>query len=237
MTESTIFGKLRAEISKHDKPANRLNYQRFFKEKLKDPYGLKTPILRKISNDCYKEIKDLPKNEVLKICNKLLAGGERYSRFFAFDWAVKVKSEYEKKDIKRFESWLNKYVDGWSSCDHLCGGPLGYLFLSYPGLSVRTINWAKSTSRWLKRAAAVSLILPVRKGILLDRVFEIADMLLTDRDDLVQKGYGWMLKEANDYFPKEVFAYIIKNKQVMPRTALRYAIEKLPEAKRRQAMS
>lgn len=237
MIKPNIYDKLRAEINRHDKPANRLNYQRFFKEKLKDPYGLKTSIIRKISNDCYKEIKGLPKNEILNICDQLLAGGEKYSGFFAFDWSGKVKSEYEEKDIQQFESWLNKYVDGWSSCDHLSGGPLGNIFMSYPELSARTIKWAKSPSRWLKRASAVSLILPVRNGLLLDRVFEIADILLIDADDLVQKGYGWMLKEANDRFPEEVFSYVMKNKQVMPRTALRYAIEKMPEAKRRQAMS
>ena len=67
-------------------------------------------------------------------------------------------------------------------------------------------------------------------------VFKTADLLLTDDDDMVQKGYGWMLKEAANRFPNEVFNYVMKNRRDMPRTALRYAIEKYPAAKRKEAM-
>jgi 3-methyladenine DNA glycosylase AlkD len=72
--------------------------------------------------------------------------------------------------------------------------------------------------------------------MLLDEIFDTADRLLMDDDDLVRKGYGWMLKEASNRFPDRVFAYVIMNKGVMPRTALRYAIEKLPHHRRREAM-
>ena len=61
-------------------------------------------------------------------------------------------------------------------------------------------------------------------------------MLLRDEDDLVQKGYGWLLKEESRTHQKEVFDYVVKNKQVMPRTALRYAIELLPKELKSEAM-
>ena len=57
-----------------------------------------------------------------------------------------------------------------------------------------------------------------------------------DTDDLVQKGYGWMLKEASKKHQTQVFNYIMKNKAKMPRTALRYAIEKMPVELKKQAM-
>jgi 3-methyladenine DNA glycosylase AlkD len=88
----------------------------------------------------------------------------------------------------------------------------------------------------LRRAAAVSLILPARKGKFLPQIFEIADRLLKDRDDLVQKGYGWMLKEASKSHRDEVFRYVMEHRKEMPRTSLRYAIEKMPEELRRRAM-
>jgi len=71
---------------------------------------------------------------------------------------------------------------------------------------------------------------------LLNEVFAMADLFLADEDDMVQKGYGWMLKEASNKFPNEVFEYVMNNKKEMPRTALRYAIEKLPVDKRKKAM-
>jgi 3-methyladenine DNA glycosylase AlkD len=64
----------------------------------------------------------------------------------------------------------------------------------------------------------------------------MADLLLMDKDDMVQKGNGWMLKVATRHIPDEIFAYIMKNKNDMPRTSLRYAIEKLPPEKKKEAM-
>jgi 3-methyladenine DNA glycosylase AlkD len=93
-------------------------------------------------------------------------------------------------------------------------------------------KWAKSENRWVKRASSVTLIIPARKGLFLNDIFEIANTLLTDTDDMVQKGYGWMLKAASQAYEKEVFDFIMNNKKAMPRTALRYAIEKMsPELK------
>jgi len=60
--------------------------------------------------------------------------------------------------------------------------------------------------------------------------------LLLDGDDLVQKGYGWLLKEESRLHTKEVFDYVVKNRRVMPRTALRYAIELMPKTLKAEAM-
>lgn len=80
------------------------------------------------------------------------------------------------------------------------------------------------------------MIEPVRHGRLLEDVFETAEALLKDGEDLVQKGYGWMLKVTGDYFFDDARKFVIKHKHEMPRTALRYAIEKWPPAQRREAM-
>ena len=231
-----IVDKLRQEIALYDKPENRINYQQFFKEKLERPFGLKTPILRKISSRLFRNVKSQPKKQILDLCDELLILQERYFRFFAFEWAIKVKDQYVSTDFARFERWLKKYVDNWGTCDHLCCGPIGNVVWQYPESAVKTKKWIPSKNRWLRRAAAVSLIIPVRHRLLLDEVFATADKLLTDSDDMVQKGYGWMLKVAGDQFPDEVFDYVMKNKADMPRTSLRYAIEKYPANKRKLAM-
>ena len=70
----------------------------------------------------------------------------------------------------------------------------------------------------------------------LPHIFWIAKKLLKDPDDLVQKGCGWMLKRAAENFEKEVFNFVMKNKKQMPRTALRYAIEKMPISLKKKAM-
>ncbi len=57
-----------------------------------------------------------------------------------------------------------------------------------------------------------------------------------DKDDLVQKGYGWMLKAASEANQREIFEYVIKNKPIMPRAALRYPIEKMSKDLKSKAM-
>ena len=111
--------------------------------------------------------------------------------------------------------------------------------MMYPDYIGELKRWATSENRWTKRASAVTLIIPARRGLFLKEVFEIADILLLDKDDLVQKGYGWMLKaasESNLDNRNKVFEYVISKRAVMPRTALRYAIEKMPKEMKVEAM-
>jgi 3-methyladenine DNA glycosylase AlkD len=132
--------------------------------------------------------------------------------------------------------WIEKYIDNWAKCDGFCNHTVGDLIMKYPQDIEELKAWASSNQRWLKRASAVSLIIPARKGMYLQDIFEIAQRLLTDPDDMVQKGYGWMLKESSRIHQDEVFQFVYDNKKQMPRTALRYAIELMPAEMRKEAM-
>jgi len=88
----------------------------------------------------------------------------------------------------------------------------------------------------MRRAAAVSLIIPAKKGKFLKEAFEISNLLIADKEDLVRKGYGWLLKEESRTHQNEVFEYVMENKHKMPRTALRYAIELMPKELKIKAM-
>lgn len=113
---------------------------------------------------------------------------------------------------------------------------MGDFIEKYPEYVHKLLLWACSPNRWPKRAAAVSLIVPAKRGKYLKETLEISDELLRDNDDMVQKGYGWLLKEESRVHQKEVFDYVCKNKKVMPRTALRYAVELMPKELRAEAM-
>ena len=148
--------------------------------------------------------------------------------FAACHWSYKIKKQYERADFKVFEKWVDNYVNNWASCDTLCNHTVGTIVETYPDLISGLKKWAKSENRWVKRGSSVSLIVPAKSGLFLEDIFEIADMLHSDGDDMVQKGYGWMLKAASQAHQKEVFDYVVSKKATMPRTALRYAIEKMP---------
>jgi 3-methyladenine DNA glycosylase AlkD len=128
-------------------------------------------------------------------------------------------------------------VDNWAKCDTLCNHTLGSFLEMYPEFIANLMGWAVSENRWLRRASAVTLILPARKGLFLKEAFAISEILLQDKDDMVQKGYGWLLKEASKKHQEEVFDFVMRRKAEMPRTALRYAIEKMPIDLKKRAMA
>jgi 3-methyladenine DNA glycosylase AlkD len=192
--------------------------------------------MTKITEKFFSQINNLGKEEIFGLCEELLKSGYIEEAFVAYIWADYLKDRFEPKDFVVFERWLGTYVSNWAECDTLCNHPVGTFVEKYPEYVEKLKVWAQSDNRWVKRGAAVTLVLPARKGLFLDDVFEIADILLLDKDDLVQKGYGWILKEASKQHQKQVFDYVVKNKATMPRTALRYAIEKMPEELRKKAM-
>lgn len=211
--------------------------KRFFKEgETAQVYGVKMADVRKIAKDLFKQLKKLPKQEVLLLCDELWKSKYLEEAVVACVWSESLHKLYEPPDFNIFQHWVDNYIDNWAACDTLCNQTIGIFIMMYPEFLAGLKKWATSSNRWMKRASAVSLIVPARKGLFLEDIFEIADTLLCDPDHMVQKGYGWMLKVASQTHEKEVFDYVVSKKAVMPRTALRYAIEKMPSTLRAAAM-
>jgi 3-methyladenine DNA glycosylase AlkD len=219
--------QIRAEVKKARETESNLKQGQF----------LETDLVRKISQAGFQSVKSLGKESILALCEELLGAHADAERLIAFDWAFRCRRQYAEADFARFEGWLERYVDSWGSCDDFCTHAFGGLIYSFPVHLPKLDRWAQAKSLWLRRAAAVVLIYSVRRKAHVEAAFHLADVLLTDAEDLVQKGYGWLLKETCKAEPRRVFDYVMQNKAVMPRTALRYAIEKLPPAWRKRAMA
>jgi 3-methyladenine DNA glycosylase AlkD len=230
-----IVSQVRCELRKNVDSETRGYSDSFFKEEIKS-IGVKVSVVTKIAERLFGQIEHLSKDAIFGFCEELLKSGYVEEAFVAYRWSDWLHDRYEPEDFVVFEHWLSTYVSNWAECDALCNHTLGTFVEKYPEYVERLKEWTQSQNRWVKRGAAVTLVLPARRGMFLDDVFEIADKLLLDRDDLVQKGYGWMLKEASKQHQQAVFDYVTKNKATMPRTALRYAIEKMPQNLRKEAM-
>ncbi|MDR0676145.1 MAG: DNA alkylation repair protein [Elusimicrobiota bacterium] len=234
--KNDLINEIRNEIIKNVDEKVKKSSQRFFKEKI-ILYGVKTPIINKISKEFFnKYFKDKPKKYVFDFCKEFYKSGYIEEVFIANKFSYYIHKQYTESDIKIFEIFLKKYINNWACCDGFCNHTIGTFLEMYPKYVAILKTWAKSKNRWCRRAASVSLIIPAKKGKFLEDIFEIADILLLDKDDLVQKGYGWLLKVASETYQKEIFDYIIKNKNIMPRTAIRYAIEKMPTDLKKKAM-
>jgi len=234
--EINVLEAVRHELQESAEEKTRESAQRFFKEEVKF-HGVKSAAVKKIATKYFREIKGRDKKEIFSLCEDLLQEGFGEEAFIAFEWSYSLRSQFVPEDFAVFERWVDQYVDNWAKCDVLCNHTLGSFVEMYPQFIDNLGAWARSENRWLRRASAVTLILPARAGLFLKEAFEISDILLMDKDDMVQKGYGWLLKEASKKHQAEVFDYVMRWKAKMPRTALRYAIEKMPVEKKKEAMA
>ena len=230
-----VIAKIREELKANADEKTRKSFQRFFKEEVKY-HGVKTGTVGKIAKKYWNEIKQLSKTEIFSLCEMLYQSGYSEEAYVAAVWLPNLVEKFEPSDLGLFSRWIESYVDDWAKCDTLCNHTVGGFIEKYPESVSELTSWAKSKNRWLRRAAAVSLIIPAKRGNFLPDVFEISDILLSDGDDMVQKGYGWLLKEASRKHQKEVLDYVLKNRETMPRTALRYAVELMPKELKKEAM-
>lgn len=233
----SIIPSLREKLIAQGTEDRKISSARFFKtDEYIKTYGVGMSEVTKMAKSYIKEIACLEKDDLFVMCESLWQSQYIEECVIACIWAESRVKEFEEGDIDCFERWIDHYVDNWATCDTLCNHTVGEFLMRFPHLIEKVKKWAYSENRWMRRAASVSLIIPARKGFFLSEIFQIADSLLMDDDDLVRKGYGWMLKAASEHNPKVVFEFLIARRGSMPRTAYRYALEKMPPEWRAQAM-
>jgi 3-methyladenine DNA glycosylase AlkD len=230
-----ILLQIRKDLKAATDQKTQKSFQRFFKEQIK-VYGVKTEIVGKIAKKYWPRTKTFDKQTIFELCEELYRSDYTEEAFIVAFWLPNYIENLEPSDLATFKRWIETYINNWAKCDGFCNHTIGDLIEKYPEIVGEIKSWAKSENRWLKRASAVSLIVPAKKGLFLRDAFEISDVLLTDGDDMVQKGYGWLLKEESRKHQKAVFDYVVKNRKDMPRTALRYAIELMPRELKAEAM-
>ncbi len=231
----TVLEQVRAELADAADETTRQGFQRFFKEPVRC-YGVKTPKVAAIARAHWAEVRDGGKAGLFDRCEDLFSTGYCEEAFVAAHWLPRCRDRFEREDLARFGTWVDAYIDNWATCDTFCNHAVGDLLARFPDAAGDLMTWARSPNRWMRRAAAVSLIVPVKHGAFLGEAVAIADLLLLDSDDIVRKGYGWLLKEASRHHRQEVYDYVLGHRAVMPRTALRYAIELMPAEMRKEAV-
>ena len=234
-TMETTLTSLRSHLGRSADPVWKAGAERYFKEPVKF-YGLSNSAARKIGSEYFRQLKGSTKEEILALCEELMKSGLMEETIIACNWSDRLKKKFLPADFETFERWISRYVNNWAACDTLCNHTVGEFIMMYPDFLSELKRFTQSDNRWMRRAAAVTLIIPAAKGKFLPDVFEIATLLLHDTDDLVRKGYGWMLKAAAEAHQQEVFEFVLRHKATMPRTALRYAIEKMPPDLKTRAM-
>lgn len=146
------------------------------------------------------------------------------------------KSKLQKDRKFYFETWLSwlraGYVNNWDLVD-VVGSRIGTYLLDQTNPLTLLKKLAKSESLWERRSAII-LTFPLIRAGRFGEALEISDVLIDDSHDLIHKAVGWMLREIGNRDVSVLRQFLADYAATMPRTALCYAIEKLPESERKR---
>ena len=230
------------EISTKDKA---LSAQRYFPEPL-DCYGANAKDIQQTVKDFFTDNSDIEADDTLSLAEYILENSTKHEmRLIAFALPQKfVTKHFDDYLLDTFQRWLEQHTDNWAQVDDLCMKLLYKFLLARPHLIEKTKEWVHSPSPWCRRASNVAWVKFVHRKIKseiyqldLELIFNNCQLLLNDKHPYVQKSIGWLLKVTATYHQQAVEDFIVEHYSNLSRDTLRYAIEKMPLAKRKAILA
>jgi 3-methyladenine DNA glycosylase AlkD len=209
--------------------------QHFFKEEIQSR-GWRAKELRQVAGSVRRAVlRDQSLEFLVAVADDLFRGRVLEEKIFGVVLLEKSVAKFTDREFRRFESWLDR-VTTWADHDALVSYLIGPMLVSERKRVPRVFRWAKLPDRWHRRAAAVALFRGARKRLFFAEIVRICDQLLTDQDDMVQKGLGWLLRETAKADPRRTLPLLMRIRSRAPRLVLRAACETLPPTDRARVM-
>ena len=231
MTDATTARQVRALLRQRADAARVPVLQRFFKTGAGqyaegDVFlGVTVPQLRALCRQCV----GLPIGESIALLRSPVHE-ERLLALFLLVAAFQRGSVGERRTIYSQYLAHTDWINNWDLVDSSAHLIVGAWLQDRSKAPLRRL--ARSTSLWERRIAIIATLHDIRRGEF-DETFRIADLLIADTHDLIHKAVGWMLREVGNRNAAAERRFLAARYQRMPRTMLRYAIEKFPERERR----
>jgi 3-methyladenine DNA glycosylase AlkD len=206
--------------------------QRFFQQRV-PTYGVRTVRLHSIEREFWRRVKPLPLAQRNRLMTLLWQEPRLESGILACYLYRRFGKTCGTCEFHLFERWLDRYVSNWAHCDALSTWLLASSIANEPELRHELTAWTSAPNLWKRRASAVALLQEAKAGRHTEFLFTIALALLPDREDMVQKGVGWLLKETYPARPEETVAFLRAHGPKASRLTLRYAAEKMAGSHRR----
>ena len=202
-------------------------------------YNVGTGTMRALARDIYLANRaEWTIADAMRLANDLMRDPHLESKSVGIELVARFKREFTPRLLPAWKRWLARDLSAnWATTDSICGALTGPLLAAHPNLIGQMRTWATHRNMWVRRASVVSLIVPMRYGLGVDEAYRIALTLHADGNDLIQKAVGWMLREAGKRDSVRLERYLRANGAIIPRTTLRYAIERFPIARRRDILT
>lgn len=232
-----LLNEIRAELRRLGRAEGRESTQRFHKsDERVDPYGVAAPDVQRMARDIYRRVKAWPVAERDRLCLELWESGKSEEGALVCYLYRRFGKQCGAREFRMFARWIDRYVYNWGHTDGISLWLLGASIANEPQLIGELDSWTRSKNRWKRRAVAVALVPSARRGLHTSAILRIAQPLVLDADDMVQKGVGWLLKETYPKRPVEVVRFLMARSGKVPRLVLRYAAEKMTRADRARVL-
>ncbi len=237
LTPQAIARQALEKLAAKADPERARQVQKYFKETVRS-FGIPSPRVRALAAELYLGVKkEWGIAQALQLCAILFPRPELEAKGIAALILARYKKAFPPELCGQVKEWLAKnYLDNWASVDIFCPEIMGTLLLRYPELVKEIKTWPRHPNRWVKRAAIVSFLKLTKQAGFLDIIYQQAIALFPVADDLIQKANGWVLREAGKRDMPRLERFLLAHGPDIPRTSLRYAIERFPEAKRRELL-
>jgi 3-methyladenine DNA glycosylase AlkD len=235
-TPAAVAAQVRKALRGGGSAEHAAGVQWFFKDKIKS-HGWYTADLRRAALRFRREVKkERGLDFLVEVADHLFSGPVLEEKVAAVFLLEKLDAEFGDREFTMFESWLDR-ISSWADHDGLVHYLISPMVAAKPARTKAAFRWAKSPNRWHRRAACVALIRGARAKMLFPEITKLSDSLLTDQDDMVQKGLGWLLRETAKHNAERAVPYLMKIRGHAPRLVLRTACEKLPLAARKRILA
>ena len=227
------------ELKKLARPAGAFDASRYFRGAGDlGFYNVGTTAMRELARSIHASHRDAWSIEdAMALAGDLIVDRYLEVKSVGIEVVARYRRDFTPPLLPVWKEWLaNNHSANWATTDAICGALIGPLIVKYPALAARMRAWARDPNMWVRRAAAVGLIPSVRQGLALDLAYDVARRLHADEEDLIQKAVGWMLREAGKADAARLDRYLRTNGPRIPRTTVRYAIERFPDVKRRSLL-
>ena len=222
------------DLKKKANPKNAAGAQNYFKDAVR-VFGLTTPEVRLLAKDYVLKVKDSwTIDQAVEFCELLLPDPHLEAKGLATLVFSRFVGRARPGHFLKMRTWLESdFLNNWASTDVFCGEVLTPFLERYPALNEKLKDWTRANNMWVRRASVVALVTPARRGKLLDLAYDVALRLLDSREDLMHKALGWLLREAGKKDMPRLERFLRANGPKIPRTSVRYAIERFDERKRK----
>ena len=236
ITPNYIAAHIRRLLKDGGSAPHAQDVQWFFKEVVKSR-GWRTAELRKVAVRIRRTIlRERGLDFLVQVADRLFRGRVLEEKIFAVFLLEKLTDQFGDSEFRRFESWLAR-ITSWADHDGLVHYLIAPMIAAKPSRSRSVFLWARSRNRWHRRAACVALIQGARRKMFLPQIKQLSNLLLTDEDDMVQKGLGWLLRETTKHNAAKAIPYLLQIRARAPRLVLRTACETLPAPARRSILA